>query len=337
MVTIYEIKQGESLQQIAERFDMTSEELQTFHNLHCKEVGLMWFNNFVGITKIAIPAGFKSKAVRLKEHKQFFPPKTFFNEFYASKYLVTEHYESNEENFDVNYEIHLNIEDSDEGKIINVSKKNFKKNGESVDGKMAELAIACMEVIEPIGFTIDDSGLLKSLAWPKKYLERFSGKRDELQGFFAGEINASYFDKFEESLQNYDLMFQNFNSQLIFQLLFPGMKIFHHPKTWHGKAKPVQGSFAINFNFQAIYNNEENEFSISEIIGTNSEPLNLANLLRRVKTNHPNDEESRITYTRNYKTDKISKQLHSAEAKIIFSLSDEVYATHYCTLVRSEQ
>mgnify|MGYP003621540958 FL=1 len=72
---IYEIKPNETLSQIAKRFEMSSEELQAFHNLHYKKAGLMWFSNFVGINKILVPTNYKSKAERKKEHQQNFPQK----------------------------------------------------------------------------------------------------------------------------------------------------------------------------------------------------------------------------------------------------------------------
>ena len=330
---IYEVKPNETLQQIANRFEMSAEELQAFHNVHYKEVGLMWFSNFVGISKIIIPVNYKSKAERKKEHQQNFPPKQFSKEFYGKKYTVKETFENSyKEISEIDYQLELQINEEKEEIVVQIANKNFTKRKNPVDDKISSIAIACMDAVNPIGFVLDNKGKLKKLAHPEVYPKRFSEKRPSLEDFFVGEVYQNYLDKFQESWKNPENIFEKFRSQLLYQLLFPGMDWFHKNEEWQEKKILISNSFPVNLNFLASYQHEESEFAITEIKGTVAEEVSLQDLLRGIKIDEHVENPTEVLFQCTYFTDKETKKLHSAEAKVTFLMEGEFYSSHHINI-----
>mgnify|MGYP003604030636 CR=1 FL=1 len=326
---IYEIKPNETLSQIAKRFEMSSEELQAFHNLHYKKAGLMWFSNFVGINKILVPTNYKSKAERKKEHQQNFPPKEFFKEFYGKKYTVKETFENSyKEISEIDYQLELQINEEKEEIVVQIASKNFTKRKNPVDDKISSIAIACMDAVNPIGFVLDNKGKLKKLAHPEVYLKRFSEKRPSLEDFFVGEVYQNYLDKFQESWKNPENIFEKFRSQLLYQLLFPSMNWFHKSDEWQDKKNLAPNSFPVKMNFNATYEHEETEFATTKITGTIAEEISIQDILRGIKLDKILDNSSEAFAYFNYFTNKKTKILNSADAKIILSFEDKSILSH---------
>lgn len=326
---IYEIKPNETLSQIAKRFEMSSEELQAFHNLHYKKAGLMWFSNFVGINKILVPTNYKSKAERKKEHQQNFPPKEFFKEFYEKKYTVKETFENDlNEILEINYQIELQISDENEETIVQIRNKNFTKNKNTVDDKISSITIACMGAVSPIGFMMDEKGNLKKLAHPEIYSKRFLEKRKEIEEDFIGEVTTVFFDKFQKMWENPDVVFEKFQSQLLYQLLFPSMNWFHKSDEWQDKKNLAPNSFPVKMNFNATYEHEETEFATTKITGTIAEEISIQDILRGIKLDKILDNSSEAFAYFNYFTDKKTKILNSTDAKIILTFEDKSILSH---------
>ena len=168
---------------------MDEDEILAFHHKHYKEAGLRWFNNFVGIEKIAVPANHKTKSERKKEHQHNFPPRNFNKEFFGGNYSVVEKFEDGfHSNLEINYHVEVNIHEKNDETIVEIACKNFLKNGAAADDKMSSLSIACMEAVSPIGLNINKMGRLVKLAHPEVYTKRFSEKRSDIEDFFVGEM-----------------------------------------------------------------------------------------------------------------------------------------------------
>ncbi|MFN3022008.1 hypothetical protein ACK1KB_13680 [Chryseobacterium sp. TY3] len=326
---IYHVKPKETLQQIAERFEMDAEELKTFHHLHYKAAGLRWFGNFVAVEKIAVPYNFKTKSQREKEHHANFPSKTFNKNFYEKSYLVKEKLAGKRsEELEFEYTADIELTEGNGQIIASISTKNFLKNGNVPDDKISANSLACLEAINPVSFMLNQNGKPLQLANPEVYAKRFADKRKDMEDFMVGKVSSDYFDKFQGILKNPDLIFRKFNSQLLFQLLFPGMGWFHKNGQWQEEKVLVTNSFPVKMKFSASYQHEETGFAETKISGTIAEQWELQDILVNKKRTESVENPAEAVLQQTYFTDKEKKTLHSAEANITLFSNGNAYTSH---------
>ncbi|SNV34708.1 Uncharacterised protein [Chryseobacterium taklimakanense] len=326
---IYKVSPNETLEKIADKFDMNADQLRSFHNLYCNEAGLLWFNSFVGIEKILVPKNFKSAAERKKEHEKYFPRNLLFDGFYHETYQVREVFEDyGNKRLEIEYQLELKIQKEEEDRVVYVHTENHRKNLQPADDKISSISIACMEAINPVGFLLDKEGKLKQLAHPDLYFKRFSEKRKDIEDFHTGEIAVLLFDKFQENLKDEHYIFEKFSSTLLFQSLFFGMNWFHKNNTWLEKKILNINSFPVEIKFQAVYEHEESEFAKTKISGTVAEQLDMLYFLVGKRRSEEIQNPVKANYNVTYLTDKLQKTLNSVEANITFFVDDRQYSSH---------
>lgn len=329
---IHIVKAGESLTEIAGHYEMSADEIVTFHNFHCQALGLRWFQNFVGMDRIAVPARFKSKEQQKNEHLRNFPPRVFSRDFYAERFKVSEFFSTPEKEFEISYYLTLRFSKKENQNVVYISAGEFKKDGNDADDKMSSVAIASMKTAEPFGFYLDEDGKLSALESPEIYHKRFSDGRSDLDEFFVGEIFEAYLNKFGESLRNPEYVFRQFLQRFPYQLLFPGMQVFHWHKPWQDSKVLADNSFPVRMDFEAVYQHEDTEFAETDISGRIAEDISLLEILRGVRFGEEPEEIANISYSINYKTEKEEKKLVSAEMKIEMKFEEEPYSSYRCTL-----
>ena len=155
--------------------------------------------------------------------------------------------------------------------------------------------------------------------------------------FSWGRWPISYLNKFQESWENPEVVFEKFSSQFLFLCLFPGMDLFHKTSEWQEERILGANSFSIKMNFQASYQYEETEFAETQIHGTIAELVDLQEILRGSRTTEPAENPVDATLDVTYSTDKQKKTLQSINGKLILYANEEVYATHSIQVLATEK
>lgn len=327
---IYSLTPGESLSDLASKFEMSEEDLMAFHNKHSAAAGLMWFHNFVGITKIAVPTFFKSNAERQREHQKYFPKPHFFKDFLAKEYRISEKYHGQMGDFEISWNLKIEILKKDSHYQVAFRTRNFKHSGNREDDKISGLARACMESIEPLCFHVDREGAVTSLVEPGVYTTRFEAKREDLQGFFVGEISDAYIQKFSEQLRDPLMIFRGYQQLPWMALLFPGMQTFHRKNPWTAAYSVYPNSFPLRMNCSADYQHEMLESAHTSVKCIPADPVDLLEILMGRKFDGYGAENTQVHLELMWNTDKETHQLQSAGYTATFYWEDEEYSARQC-------
>lgn len=334
---IYQVKPHDNLGSIASRIDMKEDDLKFFHNLHCGKMDKIWFSDLRGIQFLCVPTHFVTPEKKIEALQKFLPQKKYSPLLHAKKYNVTENFErQNESSLNFEYDIELDFQ-SDEGQIfVNTHQKEFRKDGNKPDDKISSLALECRESISPIPFVIYDHGRIASLFKPKEIAKKFKSKREEIEDFHIGEVSKKYLDLFEDNISNESYFFKQLYSTILFQILFPNTNWFHKTQFWKEKYTIIPNSFDLEFKFNIEFDDSHSNLLISKITGYLDEQCSLRELLRGIKIEDEDPEDNVFSEIKLiYETDKVSKRVHSIDAKIIIRYQGENYQTQHLHLTQS--
>lgn len=329
---IHTLASGERLSDLASRFEMSEDELISFHNAHSAAAGLMWFQNFVGITKMAVPALFKSKAEREAEHQKYFPEPYFFEGFLAKEYSITEKFGGQLGDFEISWNLTVELLKTDEHYQATLRTGNFRHSEGREDDKVSSLARACVESIEPLSFNIDRQGIVISLAAPDVYEARFKAKLAELRDFYVGDISDAYFERFLEALKTPESILECYRQLPWMILLFPGMQTFHRKRPWQSRFSLFPNSFPVNMHCSAEYEHEMVESAQTFVRCKPGEPVGLQEILLGRRVEAYGTEETDIQLDLRWTTDKETHRLLNADYKVTFYWEDEEYGSRTCQL-----
>ncbi len=260
-------------------------------------------------------------------------------DFYALNYEVTERFEQlDKEDLIVDYLVSVKLNETEgKGFITEVRTSDIKKYGISPDEKMAMISLACMESISPIAFSIPAQGKIKSLYDHKALVKKLESKRPDLEDFFIGEVNKTYLDKFHSSVKNENYLLKQFQSALLYQILFPEMDCFRRKNEWKESFYVIQNSFPVQCLFHTKYN-FENPYDVEIIIkGKIEESCSLQELLRRMKFEELPEDKVTGEIELRYTTSKETRKLKNIEASIILLHQEELYRKQSLLLRAKEE
>ncbi|MCD9853274.1 hypothetical protein LUD75_01050 [Epilithonimonas sp. JDS] len=333
-ILLYEVKPGDTLDNIGEKIGMSGDQLKDFHNTHCERMEKLWFNNLVGVKQIIIPKEYKNPEDLRKAKENEMPPSTVTRDFYADSYLA-------KEDLEIEYQVDINFRSKEESniteEIAEVRCFGFTKKGQLPDDKMSAVSLACMESIYPIPFIIPCQGKIAGIFEFEKLKQRFEEKRQDLEAFFTGEIYKSYFDKFLESLGNRDYILKQFFSALLYQLLFPKMEWFHMTREWTENFYLIQNSFSLRCSMRAEYEHKGTEIVETLLRGTVQDAYSLQEILRGISFGEAPEELAECDIEIRYITDKKTKRMLEAEATVIFKNEDALYRKQTLKLTQHEK
>lgn len=315
----YKVRNGDTLNSIASRLGITGEELKSFHNSHCQRMNRIWFEHLNEVKSILVPIHIKTEKQKDQERTDTLPSSQQSDSFFAKTYNVSESFESPFETpLTIDYRINLDVR-KDQNKslyIVSYRHDQFKTNGETPDNKMSELSIACMKSIMPIDFILSDSGKITGLADHKKVTQTFTEKRQDIEGFYMGEVSMKYINIFEKSISDESFFLHQFQSTLLFQTLFPKMDWFGRELSWTEPFYFFQNSFPVQCNLEIEQEDEDTLFLTTIIRGNIVELYSLQELKTGQKRNeaaeHPVSGEIIIEYN----THKKNKTLTHARCTI---------------------
>lgn len=339
-VLVYEIQPKDSLDSIAQKIGMSTNELLDFHNAHCGEFGLLWITGLAGIKKIVVPKNYKSVAQIRKAITDVLPPQNLSPEFYAAKYKVTESFvDSYGKKVEINYDTEINSPQNQTSSsaffAVEVHPKNFEKNGSKPDDKISELAMACMKTISPFAFNVSPQGKILGIADFKNVQETFATKKEDLQDFFIGDVSAKYIEQFEIHLKNEAYFLQQYSSNLLHQSLFPNPEWFYHQGIWEEKFHIVKNSFLVSMVFTTTHEHLDAERIQTKMKGKANEDVSLQDLLSGRKFGDDSAEPLDATLEMIYITDKLTKKLLDLKGSVILSFEDEIFKKHQLKITKS--
>ncbi|UQB69200.1 LysM peptidoglycan-binding domain-containing protein [Epilithonimonas zeae] len=329
-ILLYDIQSGDTLEKIGGKIGMTSDELKDFHNSHCDKMNRLWFNNLAGVRQIIIPKQYKSPSQLKTELERELPPSSITRDFYADTYLVKESFSGIiQNNLEIEYKVDVKFRDKKDNnfpfEIADIRTYDFLKNDSTPDDKMSSIALACMESISPISFTIPVQGRISGFFEFETLQQKFEGKRQDLEDFFIGDVYKTYLKRFSENLKKKDYALKLFTSSLLYQLLFPKMEWFHKTYNWTEQFYFLPNSIFLKCSMSANYNHEGTEIVETKLNGTIKDMFSLQEILRGQSFDNQNEELADGEIDLLYRTDKKTKRMLEAEASVTFRKDQEIF------------
>ncbi len=338
----YKVKEKDTLESVAEQLGISSEYLKRYHNTYC-DLQYLIGKDLRGISEIIIPrheeiAKLKEKQDLLSLH-DLLPSRYLNKSLYARHYDVKEIFEQqNKENITIDYSLAVSFrENINNGFITEVKTSGFKKNGQDSDDKISMLSLACMETISPIAFDIPVQGKIKAFSDYKNLVASFENKRNNLEDFFIGEISEAYIDQFYKNISDENYLLTQFQSVLLYQVLFPEMEWFHRKKEWKESFFVTPHSFPVQCSFQTAYDFENTDDVEIIIKGKIEENCSLQELLNGFKPEEESKDKINGEVEMRYFTSKKTKKLKQAGARITLFNKEELYSTHHLIINAKEE
>ncbi|WP_159473463.1 LysM peptidoglycan-binding domain-containing protein [Chryseobacterium sp. 18068] len=333
----HKVRPDDSLSSIAARIYISENDLKTFHNQNCGKMNKLFVNNLKGIEFILIPTHLVSEEKQKLQQQKLLPPPDYFLKFHFDKYSVEEYFEqSDNENFEFNYKIDLNIQEEKENLLTEIHVKNLTKNNATPDDKVSSLALECMKSLYPISYKISSTGKIESFCKHQRLIEKFKAKRNDIEDFYVGEISKKYLNTFEESISDETYFFRQMQSNLLYQVLFPNLEWFHKKSTWKEKFYVQINSFPLEFSFQTEQSFEDSELVETKMTGTLSERCSLRELLKGIRI-EDEDIQNNINaeIIIQYFTYKTTKQLHEIKSSVNIWHQNQLFQKHQLQITQN--
>ena len=323
MSRIYKVKKGDTLQLIAEKLQISVNDLRHYHNMRCELWELLEQKLTSKTERIIVPS--EEELASLQGHQQAVQkelerPSCYLDKkFYAKDYDVKEVVITSDKEVKTDYSLSLQMEKAEKGwsMIVNTTY-------EEADTKFTELATACMQAMQPLKYHLSINGGITDIENHREIIERFRQKRTDLEGYFEGELTQSYTNAFYEKLIDKEYILERLQMSFLNQVLFPRMEWFHKDnEKWEEGFCPVQGSDFIPYELETEVIFEEYEI-VTIVKGTLKRNYNLWKLtegFRMIDNITPFESAFTITYA----IERNSSQLYAIEAVLDIYFEGELY------------
>ncbi|MEB3005976.1 LysM peptidoglycan-binding domain-containing protein [Capnocytophaga sp. G2] len=323
MSRIYKVKKGDTLQLIAEKLQISVNDLRHYHNMRCELWELLEQKLTSKTERIIVPS--EEELASLQGHQQAVlkeqerPSRYLDKKFYAKDYKVKEVVITSDKEVKTDYSLSLQMEKAEKGwsMIVNTTY-------EEADTKFTELATACMQAMQPLKYHLSINGGITDIENHREIIERFTQKRIDIEGYFEGELAKSYTDTFYEKLIDKEYILERLQMSFLNQVLFPRMEWFHKDnEKWEEGFCPVQGSDFIPYELETEVIFEEYEI-VTIVKGTLKRNYNLWKLtegFRMIDNITPFESAFTITYA----IERNSSQLYAIEAVLDIYFEGELY------------
>ena len=332
MSRIYKVKKGDTLQSIAEKFQISVNDLRHYHNMRCELWELLEQKLTSKTERIIVPS--EEELASLQGHQQAVqkelerPSRYLDKKFYAKDYKVKEVVITSDKEVKTDYSLSLQMEKAEKGwsMIVNTTY-------EEADTKFTELATACMQAIQPLKYHLSINGGITDIENHREIIERFAQKRIDIENYFEGELAKSYTDAFYEKLIDKEYILERLQMSFLNQVFFPRMEWFHRDnEKWEEEFCPVQGSAFIPYELEAEVIFEEYEI-VTIIKGELKRNYNLPELYKGKKAIDKIDPfESNFEII--YVTEKDTQQLSVIEASLDIYSNGELHRKNMIGIIK---
>ena len=332
MSRIYKVKKGDTLQLIAEKLQISGNDLRHYHNMRCELWELLEQKLTSKTERIIVPS--EEELASLQGHQQAVqkelerPSRYLDKKFYAKDYKVKEVVITSDKEVKTDYSLSLQMEKAEKGcsMIVNTTY-------EEADTKFTELATACMQAIQPLKYHLSINGGITDIENHREIIERFAQKRIDIENYFEGELAKSYTDAFYEKLIDKEYILERLQMSFLNQVFFPRMEWFHRDnEKWEEEFCPVQGSAFIPYELEAEVIFEEYEI-VTIIKGELKRNYNLPELYKGKKAIDKIDPfESNFEII--YVTEKDTQQLSVIEASLDIYSNGELHRKNMIGIIK---
>ena len=269
------VQQGDTLQSVAKKYNITAEELRSYHNRYCPLPNLL--NSEIEHQKeLIVPKPKKEgeetpqekqckKVSFAPDNKQVYSP---VNTHYKYGVMIT--LENGEEKNELKYETSVKwVQKYDDYHIFEIDRTSKIYINEEEANDIADLlAYETSKVLFPMHLMVDEDGNWEEVAKYNKYPERWKTVKKHLQKEFEGEMVESYLLKIEEILENPELINFYMSGDFFLRTLFLGYC------THYGKDFTVEK----HITFPIIENGIEPRFKIQTKADPYLDEYNLINI-----------------------------------------------------------
>ena len=332
MSRIYKVKKGDTLQLIAEKLQISVNDLRHYHNMRCELWELLEQKLTSKTERIIVPS--EEELAILQGHQQAVqkelerPSRYLDKKFYAKDYKVKEVVITSDKEVKTDYSLSLQMEKAEKGwsMIVNTTY-------EEADTKFTELATACMQAMQPLKYHLSINGGITDIENHREIIERFAQKRIDIENYFEGELAKSYTDAFYEKLIDKEYILERLQMSFLNQVFFPRMEWFHRDnEKWEEEFCPVQGSAFIPYELEAEVIFEEYEI-VTIIKGELKRNYNLPELYKGKKAIDKIDPfESNFEII--YVTEKDTQQLSVIEASLDIYSNGELHRKNMIGIIK---
>ena len=332
MSRIYKVKKGDTLQLIAEKLQISVNDLRHYHNMRCELWELLEQKLTSKTERIIVPS--EEELASLQGHQQAVqkelerPSRYLDKKFYAKDYKVKEVVITSDKEVKTDYSLSLQMEKAEKGwsMIVNTTY-------EEADTKFTELATACMQAMQPLKYHLSINGGITDIENHREIIERFAQKRIDIENYFEGELAKSYTDAFYEKLIDKEYILERLQMSFLNQVFFPRMEWFHRDnEKWEEEFCPVQGSAFIPYELEAEVIFEEYEI-VTIIKGELKRNYNLPELYKGKKAIDKIDPfESNFEII--YVTEKDTQQLSVIEASLDIYSNGELHRKNMIGIIK---
>ena len=308
MSRIYKVKKGDTLQLIAEKLQISVNDLRHYHNMRCELWELLEQKLTSKTERIIVPS--EEELASLQGHQQAVqkelerPSRYLDKKFYAKDYDVKEVVITSDNEVKTDYSLSLQME--------------------KAETKFTELATACMQAIQPLKYHLSINGGITDIENHREIIERFRQKRTDIESYFEGELAKSYTDAFYEKLIDKEYILERLQMSFLNQVLFPRMEWFHKDnEKWEEEFCPVQGSDFIPYELEAEVVFEEEEI-VTTVKGELRRNYNLWDLLDGIRA-IDDATPIRSSFEITYRTKRDTQQLLKVDAEIMLYNEGKLY------------
>lgn len=332
MSRIYKVKKGDTLQLIAEKLQISVNDLRHYHNMRCELWELLEQKLTSKTERIIVPS--EEELTILQGHQQAVqkelerPSRYLDKKFYAKDYKVKEVVITSDNEVKTDYSLSLQMEKAEKGwsMIVNTTY-------EEADTKFTELATACMQAMQPLKYHLSINGGITDIENHREIIDRFAQKRTGIESYFEGELAKSYTDAFYEKLIDKEYILERLQMSFLNQVFFPSMEWFHKDnEKWEEEFCPVQGSAFIPYELEAEVIFEEYEI-VTIVKGELKRKYNLPELYKGKKAIDridPFESNFEIIYV----TEKDTQQLSVVEASLDIYSNGELHRKNMIGIIK---
>lgn len=256
------ISKGTTLEELANFFNLTNEQLKRYHNTYCPLDDLIGYDIPEHVTIVYVPP--EDKELREKifnpnggKFIKYKNKNTLDNQkSYHKRYgVIQKMFHNNEPKISIHYETELKKQNSK----IELIRKSAYINEQKPDLIIEQIADKVGNIFYPLELQMYDNGTIKEITSIKEIQSKWSKLKPDLEDYYKGEEAGKLFQRIDRQLKYEGRILRKMNDS-IFNLLFfvPLYETFNDDKTYTFKLEVPFSSEKHKMIFEIILSiNEE--------------------------------------------------------------------------------
>lgn len=228
---VYKIKEGDTLKKVAEQLEVDSYSLRSYHNMRCPLDDLIEAD-FKPHLKFLIIESEESKIARATHRENVHFANNFKLPFTPqglnTNYLAMYTIENGEEQHTLKEEINVKFinKDKNDFSLIEINRiSQVYINGKEAGTMADELAEKTAKVFYPLQVVIDTKGELAAIYNYEDIRDRWQKVKRKVLKDFQGEVLHEALLKFEDRLQNDEIIFDSLSKDWFLKVFFNSLNI----------------------------------------------------------------------------------------------------------------